>query len=181
MDVEAGVVGPVIAAPAAGEGFRGEAVGRGVFVGAHDELDEAEGEGAAVGDAVTRGREEGVAHVGAVEEGIDDMGGLKFLMALLGATVVAGAWKAEEMMGEVAILGDEEVGAVFAVGRVVEGLPGLERGELGEEGFAGEGETGLVCGREIGADLLPEDRGETGDYRLARRTVVGIGAVGVRV
>lgn len=163
MDVEAGVVGPVVAAPAAGEGIRGKAVRGGEVVGAHDELDEAEGEGAAVGDAVTRGREEGVAHVGAVEERVDDMSGLEFLVAFLGATVVAGAGEAEEVMGEVAVLGDKEVGSVFAVGRVIEGLPGLERGELGEEGFAGEGETGLVGGIEIGADLCPENWGKTGD------------------
>jgi hypothetical protein len=60
----------------------------------HSELDEGEGDHAAMGDAGFGLRIERVLCVGTIEEWIDDVGGFEALLAFLHSVVVSLAWEA---------------------------------------------------------------------------------------
>jgi hypothetical protein len=150
VDKEAGLVRPVVAAPAAAEGCRvGDAVEGGVEAArTGGELDEGEGACAAVGDAVARGRAGVVEGVGAIEEWIETGGGLEGFVAFMGAAVELAAGEAEEVVRVVFVLGDEEVRAVVGVSGLIEGAPVIWT-EAVVEGSTRERETSSVCGRKV--------------------------------
>lgn len=106
-DVVLGLVRPggLGVLPAAREGLHGDAVGRAVGPVAFGELEEGEGELAALGDAEAWGGEKVVGLVGAVEEGVHDGGGFEGFVPELGAEVPRCAGEAEEVVGELAVEG----------------------------------------------------------------------------
>lgn len=177
-------MGPVVAAPPATEGCSGvcEAVdGRFEPPWAKGKLGKRKRDCATVRDTVARLRTKIIAGIGAVEERIEDFGGLQGFVAFLSSEVEATAGEAKEMMRVVFILGDEEVGAIVGLFRLVERGPRVGV-EAGVEGPARDGESGAICRREVLGNQHPKVVWQTGDERFARWPVVAaIETIGVAV